>query len=72
MPRDARFWAVLAVTSCASALAACGGSGSKPNGSIGRYGPANSPAALSRCMRANGVSGFPDPIAGPAAARVCR
>ena len=51
----------LALTSCAVALAACGGSGSKPNASAGPYGPANSPATLSQCMRANRVSGFPDP-----------
>lgn len=53
----------VAVTSCALALAACGSSGSMPNASADPYGPASSPAALSRCMRANGVSGFPDPIA---------
>jgi hypothetical protein len=57
----------LALTSCAVAVAlgACGGSGSTSNASTGRYGPASSPAALSRCMRANRVSGFPDPIAMP-------
>ena len=55
----------LALTSCAVALAACGGSGSKPNASAGPYGPANSPATLSQCMRANRVSGFPDPVAAP-------
>ncbi len=55
----------LALTICAVALAACASSGSTPNASTGRYGPANSPAALSRCMRANRVSGFPDPIAAP-------
>ena len=58
----------LALTSCAVVLAACGGSGSKPNASTRRYGLASSPAALSRCMRANGVSGFPDPITGPSGA----
>ena len=58
----------LALTSCAVALAACGGSGSKPNASTGPYGPASSPAALSRFMRAHGVSGFPDPFAGPTGA----
>ena len=55
----------LALTSCAVGLAACGGQGSKPNASAGRYGPTNSPVALSRCMRANRVSGFPDPVAAP-------
>ena len=55
----------LAVTCLAVALAGCGGQGSEPNASAGRYGPVNSPAALSRCMRANRVSGFPDPVAAP-------
>jgi hypothetical protein len=55
----------LAAASCTAALAACGGSGARPGVSTGPYGPANSPAALSRCMRANGLSGFPDPVAGP-------
>jgi hypothetical protein len=50
---------------CVVTLAACGGSGSKPSASAGPYGPTRSPAALSRCMRANGLSGFPDPVAGP-------
>lgn len=59
---------VLALTSCAVALAACGSSGSKPNASPGPYGLANSPVALSRCMRANRVSGFPDPSAGASGA----
>jgi hypothetical protein len=58
----------LALTSCAVALAACGSTGSKPNATTARYGPASSPGALSRCMRANGASGFPDPIAGPSGA----
>jgi hypothetical protein len=55
----------VAVASVAVAIGACGSSGSKPRASTGRYGPANSPATLSRCMRANGVSGFPDPVAAP-------
>jgi len=58
-------WTALALTSCAVALAACGSLGSKPNASASPYGPANSPAALSRCMRAKRVSGFPDPISVP-------
>ena len=49
----------------AATLAGCGGSSAKPNASTSPYGPASSPAALSRCMRANGVSGFPDPTAAP-------
>jgi hypothetical protein len=41
------------------ALAACGGSGSKPAAASG------SALAISECMRAHGVSNFPDPIVGP-------
>jgi len=55
----------VAAVSFAVAIAACGGSSSKPSGSSSPYGPASSPAAVSRCMRANGVSGFPDPREGP-------
>ncbi len=55
----------LTTLGCAVTLAACGSSGSRPKTSDGPYGPKSSPAALSRCMRANGVSSFPDPIAGP-------
>jgi hypothetical protein len=61
-------WVALAALGCVVTLAACGSSGSRPSASTGRYGPANSPASLSRCMRGNGVSGFPDPIAGPSGA----
>ncbi len=58
----------LAALGCVIALAGCGSSGSQPPASAGPYGPKSSPAALSRCMRANGVSEFPDPIAGPSGA----
>jgi hypothetical protein len=58
----------LAALGCAVTLAACGSSGSRPSASTGPYGPKNSPATLSRCMRANGLSGFPDPVAGPSGA----
>lgn len=58
----------LAAVGCVAALAGCGSSGSHSRASTGPYGPRSSPAALSRCMRANGVSGFPDPIAGPSGA----
>jgi hypothetical protein len=46
-------------------IAACGGS-SKPAASkkTGPYGPRNSPYAMSKCMRANGLTNFPDPIQG--------
>jgi hypothetical protein len=63
-----RLSVALAVVGCAVSLAACASSGSRPSASAGPYGPASSPAALSRCMRANGVSGFPDPVAGPGGA----
>ena len=56
---------VLAGVGVGVAIAACGSSSDKPSASSGPYGPANSPAAASRCMRANGVSNFPDPSAGP-------
>ena len=54
----------LAGVSCAIAIAACGGSGARPSASSTPYGPKNSPASLSRCMRAHGLSNFPDPVAG--------
>ena len=48
-------------------LAGCGAS-SRRSAATARYGPKSSPASLSRCMRANGLSGFPDPEAGPSGA----
>jgi hypothetical protein len=46
-------------------IAACGGS-AKPAGQkkVGPYGPRNSPYAMSKCMRANGLTNFPDPVQG--------
>jgi hypothetical protein len=47
-------------------IAACGGS-SKPaadSKKTGPYGRRNSPYAMSKCMRANGLTNFPDPIQG--------
>jgi hypothetical protein len=61
--RQSGWFGVIAV-GWALAVAGCGGSSSKPDGSSDPYGPASSPAAMSRCMRANGVSGFPDPREG--------
>jgi hypothetical protein len=48
----------------ALALAACGSSTSH-HGNSTPYGPASSPVAMSKCMRANGLTNFPDPSAGP-------
>jgi hypothetical protein len=54
---------VAAAASATLAVSACG-SNAAPAGSS-PYGPKSSPVALSKCMRANGVSNFPDPSAGP-------
>jgi hypothetical protein len=51
--------------SCVLVLAACGGSNTKPTSASSPYGPKSSPAAVSRCIRANGLSNFPDPRSGP-------
>jgi hypothetical protein len=57
--------AVLA-TSWAIALAGCGSTGSSGyHNPRYPYGAPNVPISLSKCMRANGVSGFPDPRSGP-------
>lgn len=55
---------ILACVPCA-AIAACGGSGTTQNPTVSKYGPRSSPFALSKCMRDNGVSSFPDPSSGP-------
>lgn len=50
---------------CGLLIAACGGSSSTGHRGMGdRYGPHNSPYAVARCMRANGLSQFPDPSQG--------
>jgi hypothetical protein len=53
------------VLASAILIAACGGA-AKPAAQKkdGPYGPHNSPYAVSKCMRANGVSHFPDPSQG--------
>jgi hypothetical protein len=56
---------LVAAVSCGLAVAACGGSSTKPQSASSLYGPKSSPAAMSRCMRANGLSNFPDPRSGP-------
>jgi hypothetical protein len=48
------------------AVAACGSSHPAVYQNANyRYGAPNVPASISKCMRANGVSGFPDPREGP-------
>lgn len=59
------FGVALAAVGLALGLAACGGSGRHTSASVGKYGPASSPIAESRCMRANGLPNFPDPTNGP-------
>jgi len=60
-----RIRAAAGVVACAVLVAACGGAGPKAkSGASTPYGPANSPYAMSKCMRANGLSGFPDPKQG--------
>ncbi|MGA2926175.1 MAG: hypothetical protein ABSG43_09300 [Solirubrobacteraceae bacterium] len=49
----------LTLVSCAVGIAACGGSGSKPSAS------SDPQLAISECMRAHGVTNFPDPTRGP-------
>ncbi|MEO6858719.1 MAG: hypothetical protein ABI323_09045 [Solirubrobacteraceae bacterium] len=47
------------------AIAACGGSGSGPSaGGATTATGNNSPVAVSKCMRANGLTNFPDPRMG--------
>ena len=56
---------ILAALACSAVVAACGGSGSHKTASKSTpYGPKSSPYAVSRCMRANGVTNFPDPSQG--------
>jgi hypothetical protein len=56
----------VAAAGCALAIAACGGTGSGVTGVGTAESPTAraSPIALARCMRANGVTNFPDPSAG--------
>lgn len=57
---------VALLTGGAVALSACGGSAATGNHNPRYpYGAPNVPASLSKCMRANGVPGFPDPRSGP-------
>ncbi len=52
--------------SCAVVLAACGGARSTGyHNPHYPYGAPNVPISMSKCMRANGVTNFPDPREGP-------
>jgi hypothetical protein len=57
--------ALVAVVCCAAAITGCGGLGSGPVvvGATTATGN-SSPVALSRCMRAHGLTNFPDPEQG--------
>ena len=58
----------LAAVSAALLIAGCGGSGGS-GAAVGATTEApnssSSPVGLSRCMRAHGLTNFPDPTAGP-------
>jgi hypothetical protein len=57
---------LLSAAVCATAVVACGGAtASGYHNPKYPYGAPNVPASMSKCLRANGVSGFPDPRAGP-------
>jgi hypothetical protein len=57
----------LAVLACGLAVAACGGSGATAGQPAGTGTNASNPQALtaSQCMRAHGITNFPDPVKGP-------
>lgn len=56
----------IAAAAAAVLLSACGGATSNHTHSANStpYGPKNSPYAVSKCMRANGLTHFPDPVQG--------
>lgn len=60
-----RIRVICAAAACAVFVAACGG-GSHPavHKPSSKYGPSSSPYAMSKCMRANGLTNFPDPSQG--------
>ena len=62
MDRRPRLAGVVALVGAAVTIAACGGSGT--SGGATTASADSSPIALSRCMRAHGVTGFPDPSEG--------
>jgi hypothetical protein len=63
----ARFAGALAALACGLAVAACGGSGATAALQAGTGTNASNPQALaaSQCMRAHGITNFPDPVKGP-------
>jgi hypothetical protein len=63
-PRNGVSIALIAL-SCAAAVAGCGSASSSYHNPHDPYGAPNVPISMSKCMRANGVSGFPDPREGP-------
>lgn len=62
-----RLAAALVTAGCAVALCACGSSGASGQTAVGATNATGnaSPLGLSQCMRANGISTFPDPTQGP-------
>jgi len=55
----------LLASSCATVLAACGAGSTGYHNPHYPYGAPNVPFSMSKCMRANGVTNFPDPRSGP-------
>lgn len=60
-----RIRAICAAAACAAFVAACGGGSHRSVQKQGsKYGPRSSPYAMAKCMRANGLTNFPDPSQG--------
>jgi hypothetical protein len=62
-----RLAGALTTAGCAVALCACGSSGGSGQTAVGATTATGSasPLGLSQCMRAHGISNFPDPTQGP-------
>ena len=62
-----RVTGALAALACGLAVAACGGSGATAGEPAGTGTNASNPQAVaaSECMRAHGITNFPDPVKGP-------
>jgi len=64
-PRPQALWTLLLGVGCVMAIAACGGSPKiNVSGTATEATGNSSPIAMSRCMRAHGLSNFPDPQQG--------